>query len=134
MNAGTNKIVRSSKNCFFLSPDPEPSELFYQRLLKCIDGAEKFNYEQRISGFPERLLLPKGKREGMPFQLFMYVSPVSTEQVYTSRIWGNYKFDEKPLGFPLDKPVYDYNYDGPNMAFKDVLIYHKEEFDMNIPY
>ncbi|XP_068986396.1 hexamerin-like [Bombus flavifrons] len=134
LNAGLNKITRNSQECFFTINDQEPSEVFYSKLEASLYGDKTFNYYERIFGFPERLLLPKGKKEGMPFQLFLYVSPVSTEYQFTSRIWGDYKFDKRPFGFPLDKPLDNFNYDGPNMLFKDILIYHKEEFDINITY
>ncbi|CAK9828072.1 unnamed protein product [Anthophora retusa] len=134
VNAGLNKIVRNSRECFFVMPDQEPSEMVYRKILKSLESGEAYTYNERIFGFPERLLLPKGRREGMPFQLFVHVSPVSTMTKYVSRVWGNYKFDNRPYGFPLDKPFYDFKYDGPNMIFKDVLIYHKDQFDVNIAY
>ncbi|KAK2586862.1 hypothetical protein KPH14_009800 [Odynerus spinipes] len=128
LNAGINKIDRSSKDCFFLSPDPEPSEVFYRKIEKSLDGSETLKYNERLYGFPERLLLPKGRKEGFPLQLFIYVSPVTSDPIpYTSRIFGNYKFDNKPFGFPLDRPVVDFHYDGPNMLLRDIFIFHKEE-------
>lgn len=135
MNAGTNKIVRNSQDCFFVIPDPEPSEVFYKKILKALDGTDSFTYTERLYGFPERLLLPKGKKEGMPFQFFVYVSPVEGELVhYKSRIFGEYKFDQKSFGFPLDKPIFNFRYDGPNMMLKDVMIYHKDETELNVTY
>ncbi|XP_076243329.1 hexamerin 70a [Calliopsis andreniformis] len=134
LHSGLNKIVRNSKDCFFLTPDSESSEIFYKRILKAIDGGESLVYNERVAGFPERLLLPKGRKDGMPFQLFLYVSPVSSEFLYSSRIWGDYKMDNRSYGFPIDKPIPNFAYDGPNMMFKDILIYHKDESDPNIPY
>ncbi|XP_043262248.1 uncharacterized protein LOC122403032 [Colletes gigas] len=134
LNAGLNKITRSSKDCYFLWPDQEPSELFYQKVMRSLNTSEPFTYNERISGFPERLLLPKGKKEGMPFQFFLYINPVSKEEPFYSRIWGNYVFDGNSYGFPLDKPYYDFVFKGPNMMFKKVFIYHKDDYDMNITY
>lgn len=128
LNAGINKIDRNSKDCFFLSPDPESSEVFYKKIEKSLDGSESLKYNERIYGFPARLLLPKGRKEGFPLQLFIYVNPITEDLVpYTSRIFGNYKFDKKPLGFPLDRPTRDFHYDGPNMLLKDILVFHKDE-------
>ncbi|KAL2732724.1 hexamerin-like [Vespula maculifrons] len=128
LNAGINKIDRNSKDCFFLSPDPEPSEIFYKKIERSLNGSETLKYNERLYGFPERLLLPKGRKEGFPLYMFIYVSPVISEPLlYTSRIFGNYKFDDKPFGFPLDKPIIDFHYDGPNMLLKDVFIFHKDE-------
>lgn len=134
MNTGVNKLVRSSKDLFFLTSDPEPSEVFYKKLLKSLNENESFAYNERVAGFPERILLPRGKKEGMPFQLFLYTSPVSSELQYTSRVWGDYKMDDKPFGFPLDRPVPGFAYNGSNMMFKDVFIYHKDDSEMNMPY
>ncbi|EFN82403.1 arylphorin subunit alpha [Harpegnathos saltator] len=135
LNAGVNKIVRNSQDCFFVIPDPEPSEVFYKKVMKSLDGSDSLSYMERLYGFPERLLLPKGKKEGMPFQIFAYVNPLEGEPVpYMSRIFGGYKFDKKPFGFPLDRPVLNFRYDGPNMQLKDVLIYHKDEMELNVTY
>ncbi|XP_076180888.1 hexamerin 70a isoform X2 [Ptiloglossa arizonensis] len=130
LNAGANKITRNSKDCFFLSPDQEPSELFYEKIQRSLNYSEPLSYNERLSGFPERLLLPKGKKEGMPFQIFLYVSPVTEKKIFSSRIWGDYKYDVKAYGFPLDRPASDMMFKGPNMMFKNVLIYHKDNLDM----
>lgn len=130
LNSGLNKIVRNSKDCFFTIGEQEPSEIFYQYIEKSLNEGKPFTYNERVYGFPERLLLPKGKKEGMPFQLFLYASPVVSEYKYSSRIWGEYKYDNRPLGFPLDKPLDDFKYNGPNMMFKDILIYHKDDYDV----
>lgn len=101
-----------------------------------MDGTDSFSYAERIYGFPERLILPKGKKEGMPFQIFVYVNPVEEESIhpYMSRIFGGYKFDNKPYGFPLDRPVNNFRYDGSNMMLKDIVIYHKDESELNVTY
>lgn len=135
VNTGVNKIVRNSQDCAFVIPDPEPSEVFYKKVLKSLDGSESLSYMERLYGFPERLLLPKGKKEGMPFQIFVYVNSLEEEPIsYMSRIFGGYKFDKKPFGFPLDKPTLNFHYDGPNMILKDIMIYHKDEIELNVTY
>ncbi|XP_072756205.1 hexamerin 70a [Anoplolepis gracilipes] len=135
LNAGLNKIIRNSQDCSFTIPDPEPSEVFYKKVLKALDGSDTLSYAERIYGFPERLLLPKGKKEGMPFQIFVYVNPLEEEPYpYLSRIFGGYKFDNKPFGFPLDRPTFNFRYDGSNMMLKDIMIYHKDEMELNVTY
>lgn len=136
VNAGMNKIVRNSQDGAFIAPDPEPSEVFYKKVLKALDSeSDSLSYVERLNGFPERLLLPKGKKEGMPFQIFAYASPIEGEPiVYTSRIFGENKLDNKPLGFPLDKPSFNFCYNGSNMMLKDVTIYHKDEMELNVTY
>ncbi|XP_015604511.1 arylphorin subunit alpha [Cephus cinctus] len=130
--AGTNKVVRKSSDAFFTAPDTTSSDYFYKNILKGIDGSGSVVYEERLFGFPERLLLPKGKTGGMPFQLFFHVSPVNEEYTYSSRIWGTIPVDRRPFGYPLDRPVHAFQFHGPNMLFKDILIVHKEESDFNV--
>lgn len=100
-----------------------------------MDGSDKFSYAERIHRFPERLLLLKGKKEGMPFHIFVYINPVEGELIPSmSRIFGDYKFDHKSYGFPLDRPVFNFHYDGLNMMLKDIMIYHKDETELNVTY
>ncbi|KAI4501389.1 hypothetical protein M0802_003266 [Mischocyttarus mexicanus] len=128
LTTGVNKINRSSNDCYFLSPDPEHGEAFYEKVIRSLNGSETFKYNERLYGFPQRLLLPKGRPEGFPLRIFVYVSPVVGEpKVYSSRIFGEYKFDDKPIGFPLDKPTADFYYDGSNMLLKDVFVFHNDE-------
>lgn len=135
LNAGANKIIRNNEDFSFVMPDPEPSEVLYKKVLKALDGSDTFSYTEQVYGFPQRLLLPKGKKEGMPFQFFVYVNPVEGELFpYESRVFGVSEFDNKPLGFPLDRPTVNFRYDGPNMMLKDVLIYHKDETELNVTY
>lgn len=134
LNAGMNKIERSSQEFFFTSPDLEPSDIFYKRLTKAIEG-EAFKYQGRLYGFPQRLTLPKGKQEGMPFQFFVYICPMASEGFkYSSRIFGDYLLEPKSFGFPLDRPIYEFKFDGPNMFFKDVNIFHKDEYELNVTH
>lgn len=131
MSAGSNKLERNSHDFFFLSPDKEPSEIFYKKIEKALDGTDKFTYKENIYGFPERLLLPKGKQGGATYQLFAYVSPVTDPIIYKSRIFGNYQYDNQVMGRPLDRPIYFPHFQGPNIYFKDVTIYLKPDLDLN---
>lgn len=135
VSAGANKIERNCHDFFFVDREPEPSEVFYKRLLKAIESGEELKYQKRIFAFPERLLLPKGKPEGMPFQFFVFVSPVQSEPVtYSSRVFGEALVDNRSFGYPLDRPIREFDFHGPNFLFKDVLIYHKQEFDPNVTF
>ncbi|XP_043280053.1 arylphorin subunit alpha-like [Venturia canescens] len=132
LTAGENKIERSSNDFFFTIPDDVSSEIYYKQVESALASGENFKYEERIYGFPRRLILPKGRRAGSPYQLFVYAVPVAGEPVhYESRIWGSYHFDRKSFGFPLDRPIEYSNFIGPNVFFKDVTIYHKYDFDIN---
>ena len=132
MTPGLNKIERSSNDFFFTSPDQLPSEVTYKAIEKALESGDNFKYQERIYGFPQRLILPKGRRAGSQHQLFIYISPVVDEPIqYNSRIWGSYLFNKKAFGFPLDRPIDYSNFDGPNIFFKDITIYHKDGHDIN---
>jgi hypothetical protein len=133
LSPGANAIVRNCHDFFFVDHDMEPSEVYYKKLLKAIETGEEFKYQKRIFAFPERLLLPKGRPEGMPFQFFVFVAPAQGEPfLFTSRGLGESLLDSRPFGYPLDRPIRELDFHGPNFFFKDVLIYHKQEFDPNV--
>lgn len=134
VNAGANKVKRNSHDFYFLVPDQMPVENHYKKVVQALESGENFNYQQRLYGFPERLLLPKGKREGLPLQLFVYVNPVEKEITYKSRVFGDYSFDNRNFGFPLDRTLKEIDFHGPNMFFKEVMIYHKDEHDINLTH
>lgn len=134
VKVGTNKIERSSHESIYVTPDDVPSELLYKKVLKAIDGVETFTYATKLYGFPDRLMLPKGKKEGMPFKLFVHIAPVDKTKSFkiNSPMWGTSAMDGRPMGFPLDKPVQAYNFTLSNLHFKDVFIFHKQLDEMNV--
>ncbi|XP_012286306.1 hexamerin [Orussus abietinus] len=134
LKAGINKIERSSHESIYVVPDEVASDIFYKKTLKAIEGSEAFPYKSPRYGYPDRLMLPKGKKEGMPFKLFVFVSQFDDthSQKIDSVIWGNVVLDGKSMGYPLDRPVHAYNFSVPNMYFKDVVIYHKDVEELNL--
>ncbi|GBP02148.1 Arylphorin [Eumeta japonica] len=79
---------------------------------------------------PNRLMLPKGTKGGFPFQIFViaypYV-PLETDDKFAKEFY----LDNKPSGYPFDRPVSDYFYLQPNMYFEDVVVYHEGEDKAN---
>ncbi|GBP02144.1 Arylphorin [Eumeta japonica] len=79
---------------------------------------------------PNRLMLPKGTKGGFPFRMFViaypYV-PLETDDKFAKEFY----LDNKPLGYPFDRPVSDYFYLQPNMYFEDVVVYHEGEDKAN---
>lgn len=135
MSAGANKIERNCHDFFFVDEDPEPSEVYYKKVLKAIEAGEEFKYQKRVFSFPQRLLLPKGKPEGLPLLFFIHVAPVQGEPMkYSSRIFGESMVDNRAFGYPLDRPVDEIDFRAPNFFFKNVLIYHKQEHDPNVKF
>jgi len=124
---GANAIERRSSDSVYVMPDMMSSDVFYKKLEKAVSGSEPFTYYEKLFGYPERLTLPKGKPEGMRFKMFFYLSPFDETKSTNMElpIFGKFIFDGKPLGFPLDRPMWKFFM--PNMYFKDVYIYHTYE-------
>lgn len=126
VKSGMNSVIRD--NMAYTIADITPTEEYYQSVVKALESDAEFKYQKRIYGFPNRLILPKGKPEGMPMQLFVYVAPVLGEpSLVSSPIFGDNYVDNRPMGFPLNRPVVAHDFVAPNMLFKEVHIYHNEK-------
>ncbi|XP_076652690.1 hexamerin 70a-like [Halictus rubicundus] len=119
LNAGENKISRSSDESLFTIPDYVSTKKFLDNLNTDTQLLKK------LSGFPQRLLLPKGSTVGQPFQLFVYIKPLKEEVTYKSNIFGDVQFDTTALGFPLDNPIDQLTVSQHNFKLVDVIIKHK---------
>lgn len=112
--AGQNIVIRNSNNFTWCVEDKISNLELYKKLLNAFEGKEKYRFERKI-GFPHNLLLPKGKRDGMPFQLFVNIIPFSSLS----------ENDIFQLGYPLDRRIDKNEWPTPNMFFKDVDIFHE---------
>ncbi|XP_072756204.1 hexamerin 70b [Anoplolepis gracilipes] len=133
LTTGVNKIERSSHESIYVVPDEVPSDVLYKKIVKALEGGETFNYSEQPYGFPDRLILPKGKKEGMPLKLFVAVSHFDETMAIKldTPVWGLSVVDVRPLGYPLDRPVSS-NFTVPNFHIKDVLVYHKQAEELNL--
>jgi Hemocyanin, ig-like domain len=84
------------------------------------------------------MLLPKGRKGGMPFTLFVMVTPfetISTDSKTTNlgycSTYDRVYPDIKPFGYPFDRKISTYDFNTPNMMFKDVIIFHKTIEEIN---
>lgn len=110
------------------------SEVEYNKIVKAIESGETYTYSVKPYGFPHRLMLPKGKKEGLPLKLFVCVSRFDQTKSFEfdSPIWGPSVVDSRPLGYPLDRPVRTFNFTMPNFYTKDVLVFHKQAEELNL--
>ncbi|XP_031829750.1 hexamerin 70c [Nomia melanderi] len=129
LRPGANNIERQSSESMLTMPDMMPMNMFLEKLNKAISGSAPFMYSNRQFGFSERLTLPKGKPEGMKYKMFFFLSPVDEGSMRENEypMFGKILTDGRAPGFPLDRPMYAWNYTIPNMAFKDVMIYNLVE-------
>ncbi|XP_011142759.2 hexamerin [Harpegnathos saltator] len=134
LKPGTNKIERNSYESVYVVPDEVPSDVLYKKILKAIESDETFTYPSQPYGFPDRLQLPKGKKEGLPLKLFVCVTAFDETKSFKIRspVRGPSVLDGRPLGYPLDRHVHSFNFTVPNFYMKDVLVYHRQAEELNL--
>ncbi|XP_061391286.1 arylphorin subunit C223-like [Musca vetustissima] len=86
-------------------------------------------------GFPERLILPRGWLQGMPMQFYFIITPYTETGHSNEKMCsfgnGSPYIDNRPLGYPFDREINEYEFFTSNMFFKDVKIYHEDLFTEN---
>lgn len=134
LKSGINKIERSSHESVFIVPDEQSTIPFWKKLTQAIETGETYTYNTHVSGFPDRLILPKGKKDGLPLKLFVYISEFDEAHSVNvvSPVWGTTIVDGKPLGYPLDRPLVPHVLNIPNVYFKDVVVFHKHIDELNL--
>merc|ERR1719402_1915317 len=136
---GANTIVRKSSESTVTVPD-SPS---FQAMIDKTDetlaaGAASTTLEElsRTCGIPDRLLLPKGKEEGLEMVLMSFVSDGKTDHTETFEVGGRYggthahcgihgqKYpDKRAMGYPIDRQMLDFRMTGTVTNFKNTLVY-----------
>jgi Hemocyanin, ig-like domain/Hemocyanin, copper containing domain len=134
--AGKNTVVRSSNDFSFFVKDHTTSYELYKQVMTAFDGGNKYQLHssEAFTGFPARLMLPKGKKGGMPFQFYYIVSPYNAPATkpHEGMYEGGYGYvDSLPYGFPFDREIDENNWFTPNMIYYDVNIFHKTYAEIN---
>jgi len=124
---GDNLITRDSNDYTWYVKDTTTYFDLYKTTMLVNEGKSKWeltDYTEGRFGIPDRLMLPKGKKGGMPFQFFFMVTPYmpSTDSYY---------IDALPFGYPFDRKIDETYWFTPNMYYYDVNIFHKKEIDVN---
>ncbi|KAA0845181.1 hypothetical protein JYU34_001833 [Plutella xylostella] len=122
LNQGKNDIVRNSEDFFYFKEDSVSTNELYRYL---DNGKVPTDMSEYYFLLPNRLMLPKGTHSGFPFQFFVMVYPYVPAQ--DAGDYKNYILDNKPFGYPLDRPVDELYFYQPNMYFQDVFIKHEGE-------
>nr|CAR85697.1 hemocyanin subunit type 1 precursor [Cryptotermes secundus] len=142
VNKGATVIQRKSSESSVAIPDRETTKILVRRVDDALQGKATYtvNKDVRHCGYPERLLLPKGKRDGMPFSLFVILTDFDKEKVndlpwdydyggsisYCGTVSGHKYPDSKPMGFPFDRQINSDNFFRSNIYQKDVVITFKD--------
>ncbi|CAK1586874.1 unnamed protein product [Parnassius mnemosyne] len=141
LNTGKNTIVRNSIDMHNLVRDRVMTRDLWKKLESVTDMRDLLMKDLRNyhTGFPTRLLLPKGRVGGMNFLLYVIVTPLKlVDNVDMSILDTNRKdlvvdfrstvlLDKMPLGFPFDREIDITKFFTPNMKFVDVVVFHKKQ-------
>lgn len=122
LTKGENVIQRSSDEFFNYKEDSASIGEIYKYLS---EGKLPVDMMDKFDNLPRRLMLPRGTQGGFPLQVFVVVYP-SQPLTKDKEVLKDFILDEKPFGYPLDRPV-SLNFWQPNMYMKDVVVYHKHE-------
>lgn len=132
LTAGKNSIVRSSRDFFNFKEDSIPA----REIFKMVESKKvPKDMSEDFDSLPNRIMLPKGHYGGFPFQFFVFVYPYSPLEKELED-FKEYLLDNKPLGYPFDRPVYARYFYQPNMYFKNVRVYHEGDYfpyELNVP-
>ncbi|CAG9788678.1 unnamed protein product [Diatraea saccharalis] len=120
LTKGENVIERNSNEFFFYKEDSVPTSVIYKFLAQ---NKVPYDMVYNYDNLPNRLMLPRGTNGGFPLQVFVvvYKSQSTTQQKVNEHVFF---LDEKPLGYPLDRPVTQY-FMQPNMYVQDVVVYQQ---------
>ncbi|EDV96605.1 GH16348 [Drosophila grimshawi] len=141
LQSGGNRIQLRSTDIAWTTPDATPYSEIYRQMLTTLRGQQQEQVSiPKLIGengrFPQRLLLPRGRVEGLPMQLFVIVSPkerLEREQsLRLERIGGVIGTsrasltDSRPLGYPLDRRIVNEQelLQLPNVQVQEVVIVH----------
>lgn len=141
LNAGKNSIVRNSFDMHNMVRDRILTRDLWKKIETITDMRDLLVKDLRNvnTGFPTRLLLPKGTVGGLHLMLYCIVTPLKlVDNVDINILDQNRKdlvvdfrstvlLDKAPLGFPLDRQIDVVNFFTPNMKFVDVVIFHQKQ-------
>lgn len=139
LKAGKSIVARNSNQFAFYSGDRTTYYELYKAVMLAVDGDGKLpaGFSQSACGFPQRLMLPKGKKTGFAVQFFVIVSEYRSPSTWIiQKDWfgaSNCRrdIDARALGFPLDRYIDETVWYTSNMKYIETAIYHKTEMEIN---
>lgn len=139
LKAGRTILARSSEEFAFYAKDQTTYFDLYKIVMSAVNGDAKLpaDFSQSPCGFPQRLMLPKGKKGGLPVQLFVIITEYRAPSRWViQKDWFSSSncrrdIDARPLGFPLDRYIDEAVWYTPNMKFIDTAVFHKSELEIN---
>ncbi|TMW51565.1 hypothetical protein DOY81_003352 [Sarcophaga bullata] len=140
LHQGRNLIKLHSNDITLTSCDTTPYTKIYERVMLALERQTQMG-QQQICGqtdmLPHRLLVPRGRVNGLPMQLVTVITPVqNTLNTMGRPITGLdvLLLDRLPLNYPLHCDITDLNQVNamPNVLVKDVQIYHDDKIQLNL--
>lgn len=139
LKAGRSIITRNSDQFTFYSNDRTTYFDLYKTVMMASSGEAPLpsDFSQSTCGFPQRLMLPKGRRTGFAVQLFVIITEYRSPSTWViQKDWFSSSncrrdIDARPLGFPLDREIDETIWNSPNMKYIETAVYHKSEMDIN---
>merc|ERR1711872_997290 len=142
---GANTILRDAKMSTVTIPDIPSFNYIKEKTDAAIAaGSESSGLEEyaRGCGIPDRLLLPKGKENGLEMALMAFLEDGEADKADDFTIDVNNEFggthahcgihgqkvpDKRAMGYPLDRPILDFRMTAsiPNFKTNLVKVYHK---------
>ncbi|XP_037719760.1 fat-body protein 1 [Drosophila subpulchrella] len=134
---GRNRVQLRSIDIPWTKNDVTPVGEIYRQVMTQLKGQQQqlvMGGNQELVGengrFPQHLLLPRGRPQGLPMQLLVVVSPLVEQEVQeivpaiSIGIGSASLQDIRPLGFPLDRPIRNEQelLQLPNVLLQDVTI------------
>nr|WIM01352.1 hexamerin 2 [Limnephilus flavicornis] len=158
LKTGKNIVVRNSRDFMTTIGDRTPAIELHKKFTTIITGNEDVILDKTNTfiGFPDRLLLPKGKMEGMLFKVYVVITPLHVGKTFgvvdnLGKLFTDVKIlkdkdlkydfftnkrivDDVAFGFPLDRPINMIDFWVPNMMMKEVKIFHKTDINTSKKY
>ncbi|XP_017089880.2 fat-body protein 1 [Drosophila bipectinata] len=133
LQMGRNRIQQRSMDILWTTRDVTPLAEIYRRVMLQLRGQQELGVQELVGEngrFPQHLLLPRGRPEGLPMQILVVVSPViemeerMIEPEISIGIGQASLQDIRPLGYPLDRRIVNEQalLQLPNIQLQDVVI------------
>ncbi|XP_061386770.1 fat-body protein 1-like [Musca vetustissima] len=141
LTPGRNVIKRKSRDITWTGRDVTTYQELYKRVMTALQGNIDLTLNPLMGQttlLPHRLLLPRGRVEGLPMQLLVVITPADDDtptsmmsgQIVNTRLGlDSLLLDNLPLTYPLDRNAGDVQklLTLPNVMMRDILIYHEDK-------
>ncbi|XP_073820333.1 uncharacterized protein [Musca autumnalis] len=137
LRQGRNVISRNSLDINWTGRDVTLYRDIYERVMRAIEGNIDLTIDSIVGQttlMPHRLLLPRGRVEGLPMQIMVIITPVEGNKLISRQPthlgMDSLILDNLPLIYPLDcGGMVNIENVGQlsNIILKDVMIYHNDE-------